>query len=90
MLENCQIKSAEKFREICKAIDIIEKETFIKSGQFQFKNVWVCPDIDLMVFYNSADPTENVVARICIHLHVKLYGKTSDAQYLEVVKKHFK
>jgi len=74
-LENCQIKSAEKFKAVCAAIDILEKETFIRSGQYAFTNVFVCPDIDLIPFYESSDPTERLIAGLCIHLHVKRYGE---------------
>lgn len=84
-LENCQIKSAEKLKAVCAAFDVLEKETFIKSGRFSFTNVFVCPDIDLIPFYESNDPTERLIASICIGLHVKRY-KNPDPRYVAIVK----
>jgi hypothetical protein len=84
-LANCQIKSPEIFKEVCKAIDILEKLTFIKSGLIEFKDNFICCDIDLMPFYTSNDATERLVAEICISLHVKKYGKRSRKEYREVV-----
>jgi hypothetical protein len=86
-LENCQIKSAEKLKAVCAAFDILEKETFIKSGQFRFTNMFICPDIDLLPFYESLDPTERLIAGLCIRLHVKRYGKNSDPRYKAIVKR---
>jgi hypothetical protein len=85
-LNNCQIKSADKLKEVCGAIDVLEKETFIGSGMIMFNNVFICPDIDLIPFYESADPTERLISGICIQLHVKRYGKHSDRRYLKIVK----
>lgn len=86
VLENCQIKSAEKLKAVCAALDVLEIETFIGSGQFVFRNNFICPDIDLIPFYESEKPTERLIAGICIRLHVKRYGKHSDPRYLSIVK----
>lgn len=86
-LENCQIKSAEKFKAVAAALDILEKETFIKSGLICFSGMFICPDIDLVQFYKSGDPTERLLATICIALHVKQYGKRSRKEYLEIETK---
>jgi hypothetical protein len=83
-LENCQIKSAEKFKSVAQAIDLIEKETFVGSGLISFSGMFICPDIDLVQFYKSGDPTERLLAVICIGLHVKRYGKNSRAEYLAI------
>jgi hypothetical protein len=80
-LKNCQIKSAEKFKSVCQALDTLEKETMIQSGRIKFTNVFVCPDIDLIPFYNSPDPMERLIAGLCITLHVKRYGKHADRRY---------
>lgn len=85
-LANCQIKSPEIFKEVCKAIDTLEKLTFIRSGLIEFTDNFICPDIDLIPFYNSEDATEKLVAEICIHLHVKKYGKRSRKAYIQVVE----
>lgn len=85
-LEHCQIKSAEKFKAVAQAIDTLEKETFIKSGWISLVNCFVCPDIDLIAFYKSGDPTERLLAIICISLHCKQYGKNSRKAYLEIQK----
>lgn len=74
-LYNAQIKSAEKLKALCQAFDILEKETFIRSGRYAFTDVFICPDIDLLPFYNSDDPTERLIGGLCIELHVKRYGK---------------
>jgi hypothetical protein len=86
-LENCQIKSADKFRAVCQALDTIEIETFIGSGRFALTNVFICPDIDLLPFYHSDKPTEALIARIAIILHVQKYGKKSTPEYLEIYNK---
>lgn|GEM_PF-1318227 len=86
-LANAQIKSAELFREVCRAIDTIEKLTFIRSGEIEFRDNFICPDIDLLPFYHSDDPTERMVARICIALHVKRYGQHSSPGYREIMEK---
>lgn len=83
-LDNCQIKSAEKFKAVAQAIDLIEKETFIGSGLISFSGMFICPDIDLVQFYKSGDPTERLLAVICIGLHVKRYGKNSRQDYLAI------
>jgi hypothetical protein len=80
-LKNCQIKSAEKLRAVCQALDVLEKETMISSGRIRFTNVFICPDIDLLPFYHSEDPMERIIGRLCVHLHLKKYGKHSDTRY---------
>lgn len=86
-LKNCQIKSAKKLRAVCRALDTLEKEMMIGSGRIRFKNVFVCPDIDLIEFYNSDDPMEKLIGGLCIDLHVKRYGKYADKKYIKIVKK---
>lgn len=86
VLQNCQIKSAEKFRKVCEAIDTLEVETFIGSGRLAFTNVFICPDIDLVPFWESDKPTERLVARVAICLHCKKYGKRSSPRYLAIFK----
>lgn len=83
-LANCQIKSDEKFKAVAQAIDVLEKETFIRSGLIEFSGMFICPDIDLVKFYKSADATERLLANICISLHVKQYGKNSRQDYLTI------
>lgn len=85
-LANAQIKSAEIFVEVCKAIDTLEKLTFIRSGEIAFTDNFICPDFDLLPFYNSADPTQRLIARLCIHLHYQKHGENIPASYLEVIK----
>lgn len=80
-LKNCQIKSAEKLKSVCQALDVLEKETFVGSGRIRFSNVFICPDIDLLPFYNSDDPTEKLIGRLCVQLHLKRYGKYADKKY---------
>lgn len=87
-LANCQIKSAEKFRAVCQAVDTLEKEMFIRSGQIKFKNVFICPDIDLIPFADSTDPTEALMGRLAIGLHLKRYGKRADTRYVEWAKRY--
>lgn len=85
-LANCQIKSAEKFKAVCAAIDVLEKEAFIRSGQIELVDCFICCDIDLTVFYNSEDPTERLLAKICIFLHVKQWGEDARQSYKDIVK----
>jgi hypothetical protein len=86
-LANCQIKSAEKFKAVCAAIDVLEKETFIRSGEIEISNCFICPDIDLLQFYNSDDPTEQLMAKICISIHVNQWGEDARQSYKDIVKK---
>jgi hypothetical protein len=86
-LKNCQIKSAEKLKAVCAAIDTLEKETMIGSGRIKFTNVFICPDIDLLYFYHSSDPIERLIGGLCIRLHVKRYGKFSNKGYIKAIKK---
>lgn len=67
-------------------MDVLEIETFVRSGQFVFRNVFICPDIDLMPFYESDKPTERLIAGLSMRLHVAKYGKYSDHRYLAIVK----
>lgn len=86
-LANCQIKSPEIFREVCKAIDTLEKLTFIRSGEVAFVDNFICCDIDLVPFYESPDATERMIARMCIALDVKRWGKRSRPEYIKIVEK---
>lgn len=85
-IENCQIKSADKFKAVAQAIDTIEIETFVGSGLISFVGMFICPDIDLLQFLKSPNATERLLAEICIQLHVKQYGKNSRPVYLEASK----
>lgn len=87
-IANCQIKSVEKLEAVCQALDILEKEAFIGSGTIRFKNVFVCPDIDLIPFIRSSDPMQRLVGRLCIGLHLKRYGRHSDRRYVKWAKKY--
>jgi hypothetical protein len=84
-LKNCQIKSREAFRSTCAAIDELEKVTFIRSGSIKFANVFVCPDIDLIEFYESSDPTERLIAGLAIQIHCKRYGRFADKRYKKII-----
>lgn len=85
-LANCQVKSAEKLRAVCRAIDVLEKETFIRSGQIELDNCFICPDIDLLEFYNSKDPTEHLVGKIAILIHVERWGDDARKEYKAVAE----
>lgn len=89
-LENIQIKSAEKFKTVCQAIDVLEKETFIRSGEIKFEDVFVCPDFDLVPFYQSYDPTERLIAKLCISLHVQKWGDDAKEDYKKIVEHEHK
>jgi hypothetical protein len=70
-IENCQIKSIEKAKILCKALDIIEKECGIRSVRISFANNFLCPDIDLSILENSLDPMENLVGKLLIKIYKK-------------------
>ena len=86
-LADCQIKGPDQFRSVCQAIDTLEINTFIRSGRIRFRNVFICPDIDLLVFYKSKNPTERLIAGLAIQLHVQKYRKHSRKAYRKIVNK---
>lgn len=63
-IENCQVKSLEKAKILCQCLDILEKEIGIKQVRLSFKNMFVCPDIDLTELTNSKEPMEKLVGKI--------------------------
>lgn len=63
-IENCQVKSLEKARVLCQCLDILEKEIGIKQVRISFKNMFICPDIDLTELTNSEEPMERLVGGI--------------------------
>jgi hypothetical protein len=58
----------------------MEKEIGIKEVEISFKDMFICPDIDLTEFANSDDPMEKLVGGLCIKLHKMKYGKDSKYQ----------
>lgn len=46
ILKNVQFKSIEKVRKVCKALNDIEEESFIKVGKITIENSFVCPWIN--------------------------------------------
>lgn len=86
-LKNCQIKSAEQFRAVCAALDVLEIQTFVGSGRIRFTNVFICPDIDLMPFYESDKPMERLIGGLAIQLHVSRHGKYAKKKYRKILKK---
>lgn len=76
-IEGCQIKSAEKLRKVCAALKVLEEEIGIKEVEFVFKDMFICPWIDLTEFTNSTDPVEQLVGGLCIKLDIMKYGKNS-------------
>lgn len=65
-LEGVQIKSKKKLRLLCKCINTLEEELGIKEVEISFKNVFVCPWIDLTQFSNSNDPMEKLIGGILL------------------------
>jgi hypothetical protein len=70
-IENCQIKSIEKAKLLCCALDIIEKECGIKEVRISFANNFICPDIDLSILENSENPMEKLVGKLLIKIYKK-------------------
>lgn len=68
-IENCQIKSIEKAKLLCQALDIIEKECGIKEVRISFANNFLCPDIDLSILSNSSDPMEKLIGELLIKIY---------------------
>jgi len=81
-LEGVQIKSKKKLRLLCKCINTLEEELGIKEVEISFKNVFVCPWIDLTQFSNSNDPMEKLIGGILIELDIQRHGDKS--QYVSV------
>jgi hypothetical protein len=46
-LTGCQIKSIEILRNVCEALDTIEKQAGICSVMIRFDDCFICPDIDI-------------------------------------------
>jgi hypothetical protein len=82
-LENCQVKSIEKAKLLCKLIDTIEKEFGIKETEISFKNNFICPDIDLSLLSNSKIPMEKLVGKLLIKLDKQLRGNKSKYRKLK-------
>lgn len=76
-IEGCQVKSLKKAKLLCKLLDEIEKEFGIKEVLISFKDVFICPDIDLTKLSNSTDPMEKLVGGVFIKLDKIKHGKTS-------------
>jgi hypothetical protein len=77
-IENCQIKSIEKAIIVAKCLDTLEKEIGIKETEISFKDMFICPDIDLTILANSKDPMEKILGKIFIKMDRIKYGKNSD------------
>ena len=67
-IENCQVKSYEKAMLLCSLLDTLEKEFGIKEVEISFKNIFICPDINVSKLYNSLDPMEKIVGGIFLKL----------------------
>ena len=76
-IENCQIKSLEKAFKIAEALDILEKECGIYEVEISFKDMFICPDIDLTILANSTEPMERLIGGLFIKLDKMKYGKNS-------------
>lgn len=76
-IENCQIKSLEKAKAVAKALDILEKEMGIHEVEISFKNMFICPDIDLTILANSKQPMEKLIGELFIKFDKLKYGKKS-------------
>ncbi len=76
-IENCQIKSLEKAQKIATALDTLEKECGIHEVEISFKDMFICPDIDLTHLTNSSDPMEKLIGGLFIKFDVMKYGKKS-------------
>lgn len=76
-LEQCQVKSIEKARLLCNLIDTLEKEFGIREVEISFKDMFICPDIDLTEISNSTDPMEKLIGGIFIRLDKVKNGKDS-------------
>lgn len=63
-IEKCQIKSAQKFERVCELLDELEKEIGIREVEISFKNMFVCPDINLEDYTNSQKPMEKLASNI--------------------------
>lgn len=76
-IENCQVKSLQKARQLCAAIDTIEKECGIGSVRIRFKNNFICPDIDLHQLTQSTDPMERLIGELLVRIDISRNGKNS-------------
>jgi hypothetical protein len=80
-IANCQVKSIEIARELCKALDTIEKICGIESVVICFEQNFICPDIDLTLLSNSSDPMERLIGQLLIHMDKAKRGHHS--QYIK-------
>lgn len=58
-LTGCQVKSIEILREVCEALDTIEKKAGICSVMIVFDDCFICPDIDIDLLNRT--PMERVI-----------------------------
>lgn len=80
-IANCQVKSIEIARELCKALDTIEKMCGIESVEICFEQNFICPDIDLTLLSNSLDPMERLIGQLLIRIDRAKHGRHS--QYIK-------
>ncbi len=76
-LEGLQIKSKKKLRLLCKCVNTMEEEFGIREVEISFKNVFVCPWIDLTEFSNSSNPMESLIGELLIKLDIQRHGEKS-------------
>jgi hypothetical protein len=77
-IEQCQVKSLEKAKLLCSLLDSLEKEFGIKEVEISFKDMFICPDIDLTILSNSNDPMEKIVGGLFIKLDRIKHGNKSN------------
>jgi hypothetical protein len=76
-IENCQVKSLEKARILAQTLDTLEKEFGIHEVEISFKDMFICPDIDLTQIANSEGPMERLIGNLFIKFDQMKYGKNS-------------
>lgn len=76
-IQNCQVKSLEKAKNLAAALDMIEKECGIHEVEISFRDMFICPDIDLTALSNSAKPMERLIGNLFIKFDKMKYGKKS-------------
>jgi len=62
IIEALQIKSIDKARRLAQALSIIEEECGIHEVKIEFKDIFVCPWIDMDQLNNT--PMENLLRDI--------------------------
>jgi hypothetical protein len=65
-LENLQVKSEEKAKKLAMALEIIEEECGIHEVEIEFKNLFICPWVDLKNINGSC--MENLVSDLLYKL----------------------